>query len=57
MFTLPWDDIFDEDEIDEESDVESCCSDVSPEWERFESIEQDENNTQMTAARMHRLFN
>ena len=37
--------------------MESCCSDVSPEWERFESIEQDENNTQMTAARMHRLFN
>ena len=52
VFTLTWDDTFDEDDIgydiSDESDVESCSSDASSEWECFDDID-----TLMTVARMH----
>ena len=52
LFTLPWEDMFDE-EMYDESDAESCCSDPSPVWEHFDFAEEDEINIQMTTARMH----
>jgi len=48
--------MFDEemyDDSDAESCCSDCCSDASPEWENFDFAEEDEINIQMTTARMH----
>ena len=44
--------MFDE-EMYDELDAESCCSDASPEREYFDFSEEDEINFHMTTAHMH----